>query len=100
VTAYRLLSIPEADSDLESAFLWYERERLGLGVEFIEEVRSAYDRIGRSPMGYLEVRMGIRRCLLQRFPYAAYFTVDDDAVVVLAVIHASRDPAEWQRRNR
>ena len=27
-----------------------------------------------------------------------YFVVDDTAVVVLAVLHVSRNPAEWQRR--
>jgi len=35
---------------------------------------------------------------LRRFPYAAYFAVESDVVVVLAVLHVSRDPAEWQRR--
>jgi plasmid stabilization system protein ParE len=29
--------------------------------------------------------------------YAVYFAVEADAVVILAVLHASRDPAEWQR---
>jgi hypothetical protein len=28
-----------------------------------------------------------------------YFTVDGDDVVVLAVLHTSRDPAVWQRRS-
>ena len=29
---------------------------------------------------------------------AVYFSVEVDVVVVLAVLHVSRDPAEWQRR--
>jgi plasmid stabilization system protein ParE len=48
--------------------------------------------------GYQDLRLGIRRALLRRFPYAVYFAVDGDVVVVIAVLHASRDPAEWQRR--
>lgn len=39
------------------------------------------------------LRSGIRRALVHRFPYAVYFAVEDDVVVVLAVLHASRDPA-------
>ena len=39
-----------------------------------------------------------RRALLRRFPYAVYFTVDREELVVLAVLHVARDPSEWQRR--
>ena len=95
---YRLASIPAVDSDIESAFAWYENERRGLGLEFLEEVRAAYDRIGASPQQYQAVRSDIRRAFTRRFPYAVYFVVDDDKIVILAVIHASRDPAEWQHR--
>jgi plasmid stabilization system protein ParE len=31
-------------------------------------------------------------------PYAVYFAIEDDVVVVVAVLHVSRDPARWQRR--
>jgi len=69
-----------------------------LGVEFLDELRATYDRIVEGPLKYHELRSGIRRALLRRFPYAAYFAVDTNVIVVLAVLHASRDPAEWQRR--
>jgi plasmid stabilization system protein ParE len=98
VTEYRLLSEPSADLDVEAAFDWYEDERPGLGMEFLGELRAAYNRIAGGPHGYQDLRLGIRRALLRRFPYAVYFAVDGDVVVVIAVLHASRDPAEWQRR--
>jgi len=28
-----------------------------------------------------------------------YFSVEDDIVVILAALHVSRAPAEWQRRH-
>ena len=95
---YRLVSEPRADLDVEAAFEWYENERLGLGVEFLDELRATYNRIADGPLKYQELRGGIRRALLRRFPYAVYFAIEGDAVVVVAVLHASRDPAEWQRR--
>jgi plasmid stabilization system protein ParE len=98
VTEYRLVSDPRADLDIEAAFTWYENERVGLGLEFLDELRSAYDRIATGPLNYQDLRSGIRRALLRRFPYAVYFVVDDGKVVVVAVLHASRDAAEWQRR--
>jgi hypothetical protein len=39
----------------------------------------------------------IRRALvLDRFPYALYFTVDDDLVTVPVSFPASQDPRRWQ----
>jgi plasmid stabilization system protein ParE len=70
----------------------------GLGFEFLQELRVAYQRIIDGPTGYQELRSGIRRTLTRRFPYAVYFAVQGDAIVVLGVLHTARDPAEWQRR--
>jgi len=35
---------------------------------------------------------------LRRFPYIVYFAVEGDIIIVVAVLHASREPSEWQRR--
>ena len=98
MTRHRLVSEPRADLDVEAAFEWYEEERPGLGLEFLEALRSAYDLIADRPLQYQVLRSGIRRALLQRFPYAVYFAIEDGVAIVLAVLHASRDPAAWQRR--
>jgi len=98
VTAYRLVAEPRADLDVAATFDWYENEEAGLGEDFLDELRAAYDRIVDGPLAYQALRSGIRRGLLRRFPYAVYFAVEGDVVVVLAVLHVARDPAEWQRR--
>lgn len=98
MTEYRLISEPLADLDVEAAFEWYENERPGLGLEFLDELRAAYSRIADGPLKYQHLRSGVRRALLKRFPYAVYFAIEGDIAVVVAVLHASRDPAEWQRR--
>jgi len=98
VTDYRLVAEPRADLDVAAAFEWYEDQRLGLGAEFLEQLRATYDRIAEGPLKYQELRSGIRRALLTRFPYAVYFAVEADFIAVVAVLHASRDPAVWQQR--
>lgn len=97
MTRYRLISDPRADLDVEAAFEWYESERVGLGLEFIDELRAAYDRIADGPLKYQPFRGGIRRALLERFPYAVYFAIEGEVAFVITVLHASRDPARWQR---
>ncbi|MFZ5865776.1 MAG: type II toxin-antitoxin system RelE/ParE family toxin [Thermodesulfobacteriota bacterium] len=98
MTKYRLVAEPNADLDVVAAFNWYEKEQAGLGRQFLDQLRATYDRITESPLAYQAIRAGIRRALVRRFPYAVYFAVEGDAVVVLAVFHVSRDPAEWQKR--
>ena len=100
MTAYRLVAQPRADLDVVAAYQWYESERAGLGAEFLDQLSAAYDRIAEDPLRYRDLESGIRRVLLRRFPYAVYFAIESDLVVVLAVLHVSRDPAEWQRRRR
>lgn len=95
---YHLLSDVAADADIEAAFEWYESEQSGLGLEFLDEVRAAYARILDGPFKYQELRSGIRRALTRRFPYGIYFSVEDDLIVVIAVLDSARDPVEWQLR--
>jgi len=100
VTEYRLVSKPEADLDIEAAFQWYENEQADLGLEFLDQLRATYNSIVEGPFKYPHLRSGIRRALLKRFPCGVYFAVEMRSIVILAVLHASRDPAEWQRRTR
>jgi hypothetical protein len=45
----------------------------GLGLEFLDELCSAYNRIAQGPLKYQDLRSGIRRALLRRFPYVFIF---------------------------
>jgi plasmid stabilization system protein ParE len=98
VTEYRLVAQPQVDLDISAAFDWYDKEQAGLGREFLGELRATYYRVVDGPLKYQPLRSGIRRALVRRFPYAVYFAVEGEVIVVLAVLHVSRDPAEWQRR--
>ena len=89
---YRLLTDVAGDADIEAAFDWYESEQPGLGLEFLDEVRAAYARILDGPFKYQELRSGIRRALTRRFPYAIYFSLENDLIVVIAVLDTARDP--------
>lgn len=40
----------------------------------------------------------IRRALVNRFPYAVFFLLDGDHIVILAVFHTSRNPLIWRGR--
>ncbi|HWP36682.1 MAG TPA: type II toxin-antitoxin system RelE/ParE family toxin [Gemmatimonadales bacterium] len=89
---------PEADSDLDAAFVWYEEQRPGLGSEFLAEVAHTLALIEEAPERYPVLRGSTRRALVRRFPYAVFYIVDPELIAVTAVMHGRRDPRRWQSR--
>ena len=89
---------PEAETDIEEAALWYEKQRQGLGQEFLDEILSLCETIAENPAMYPVVHRRTRRALIRRFPFGVYFRIDDEQVVVVAVIHGSRHPRSWRQR--
>jgi len=94
----RLLLRPEARLDVEDAAFWYEDQRQGLGDRFTNELNTFLDRIAETPHQFPEVGDSVRRGLLHQFPYAVYFMLEEEKVVVLAILHQRRKPDLWKRR--
>ena len=89
---------PAAAADIDEAFLWYEGQRPGLGHEFLAAAQTLIDAVAQYPLRYPVVRRNTRRALLRRFPYAIYFRIYDEAIVVVACMHGRRNPRRWQAR--
>ena len=91
-----------ARDELREAARWYEREREGLGEEFLLAVETAVERAARGELPGLAAaeasKPGTRRILLQRFPYAVHFDMNQSAVFVWAVAHRRRRPGYWRTR--
>ncbi|ETX08512.1 MAG: hypothetical protein ETSY2_04995 [Candidatus Entotheonella gemina] len=89
---------PEARFEFDEAFDWYEQQRPGLGVEFVEHVQEVLDWLSARPELYAQVFQDIRRAVVRRFPYSVFSKVEPQQVVVSAVFHSRRDPKIWQAR--
>jgi plasmid stabilization system protein ParE len=79
----------EARSDVLQAFEWYEERRTGLGVAFRDALDATVARILVYPTAFMPGERGLRRALVSRFPHAVYFRVYPEALVVVAVLHAT-----------
>jgi toxin ParE1/3/4 len=80
------------------AWDWYESRREGLGAEFGTCVEAAIARAARSPDINPRVHGEVRRALVRRFPYGVFYVVEGQALLVLAVAHARRQPGYWLAR--
>lgn len=95
----------EAEEEFAAAARWYERERPGLGREFLASVDEAVLEVRERPGSFSLVPsipqdLGVRRALVKRFPYAVVFLELADEIRVLAVAHGARRPGYWRDRLR
>lgn len=59
-----LVIAPEAEQDLDEAYLWYERQRVGLGEEFLTSVDACIEFICQFPESGQIVHKEFRRPLV------------------------------------
>lgn len=88
---------PRAEDEALEVRRWYESRRAGLGQEFGQALDTLVARIAANPLVFPRVHNETRRAVLSRFPYAIYFRVAEDTVVVLA-IHGRQHPSRWRSR--
>jgi plasmid stabilization system protein ParE len=95
---YSLFVHPLARLDILHAVVWYEDQRPGLGFQMSDQVHAAMRRAAETPLAFAIVEGRTRRVLARRFPYAVFFRVDGNRLVVMAVSHVRRDPIAWRSR--
>jgi len=69
-----------------------------LALRFVDAVERAINLIVESPQRWRELDDGIRRCLTRVFPFAILYSVESDHVLIVAVMHCSREPGYWKGR--
>ena len=89
---------PEAEAELVAAIDYYEACESGLGFEFALEANLALERAIKYPTAWAPLDTTFRRTLLRRFPFGLIYTIDDDRLLVVAVMNLHRKPGYWQDR--
>jgi plasmid stabilization system protein ParE len=85
-------------AEYSAAARWYESRAAGVGYRFVERVEQTLALIAESPRRPATILANIRRARTRDFPFFIYYVVEDSRTVVLAVLHARRNPATWRRR--
>src|SRR3989304_6341294 len=89
---------PEALAEYEAAALYYAERDPPVGRRFVAAVEDAIDRILDFPTRWRVPDEDARRCLTGGFPYGVLYTIEPDFVLIVAVMHCSREPGYWKRR--
>lgn len=84
-----------AEEEMIEASLFYEAASDGLGHDFLADVQFGID--GHPHLGHA-VGGGLRKMLLHRFPFSLIYSVEADAILIIAVAHYGRLPGYWRNR--
>lgn len=81
-----------AKDDIELAFKWYERQRRGLGFEFLDCVEASLNNIRNFPEIYRMLYDCFRRCVIKRFPFSIFYTIEGNKIVIHSVFDSRQNP--------
>jgi toxin ParE2 len=95
----RVRFVEAAEAELDEASSFYEQSEAGLRERFLAEAEQAVRSLAADPLRSPKLGRRHRRRLLEDFPYGIIYRVGLDEVVVVAVIHLSRKPGYWRRRD-
>lgn len=93
----RIKILSGAAEDLRQGYSFYESWSPGLGTYFLDTLFSDIDSLAYFG-GIHRMVLGHHRMLSKRFPFAVYYRVVEDAVLILAVLDCRRDPGRTQER--
>ena len=89
---------PAALEEYREAALWYAEREPQVAQNFVASVEEAIARIVEAPQRWRVVDEDVRRCLTRVFPFGILYTIEDDFLLIVAVMHFSRAPGYWKSR--
>ncbi len=89
---------PEALEEYREAAVHYSERDPGLALRFIEAVEETIQKILEAPTRWRVIDEDVRRCLTRIFPYGVLYTLEQDFILIVAVMHCSREPGYWKQR--
>ena len=92
----RITILASALIDLQTGRKFYDKQGEGLGDYFYDSLFSDIDSLMLFG-GIHQKVFGYHRLLSKRFPYAVYYKIDGDAVVVMRVLDLRRDPEKTRK---
>jgi toxin ParE1/3/4 len=87
-----------ANADLKTTAHYYEDQRQGLGQEFLADFDETIARIVAYPLAAPIVDQQTRKAKLENFPFDVFYTLREEDITVVAVMHRRRHPDSWKKR--
>lgn len=94
---YRVKYTDRSSRNILGAIKWYEGKQNGLGGEYLNCIEKSLERIQKCPELYKIITPPIRRCVVRRFPFSIYFSIEDKIIVIHSIFDNRMDPEKLPR---
>ena len=88
--------LPSAMNDLYSGRVFYDQQEEGLGDYFFDSLFSDIDSLLLYAGIHIEV-FDYHRLLSEKFPYAVYYTITSNVILIYRVLDLRQDPEQIKR---
>lgn len=97
---YPVVLTPLANEDFLEALKWYDSQQEHLEKRFYNAVRETIELISAHPKLFSAREKGVRVAITKAFPFLVYYKIEEQRqrIVVLAILHQSRNPKIWKKR--
>ena len=90
---------PLAIKELEDSLDYYKNISPSLGLDFLEEFYSSIQRILKFSFAWTKkITLTCRRFILNRFPYGIIYTMEEDLIIIVAVMQLNKKPKYCENR--
>jgi plasmid stabilization system protein ParE len=94
----RIRFLAPAHIELLEAIAYYNEQLNGLGFRFSDEVKKATKRVIQYPEAWPRLSRTTRHCQVKGFPYSVIYYPREGELVIVAVMHSSKEPDNWKHR--
>lgn len=88
-----VVTLQQADDDLESIVRYYQRVRPGYGKIFVARLREALLRVREYPEMYALWFENVRAAHVHGFPYKVHYRISPTEIELISVIDQRLDPS-------
>lgn len=95
---YKIVILPIAKEDIKEATNWYNKQQIGLGKRFIQEINLKVAKIKQNPFIYSIRYSIVHTSVLYVFPFMIHYIIEEKNILIIAVLHTTRNPETWNYR--
>lgn len=89
---FKLIIKSKANTDLKIALDWYKLQNDELPKKLFIRMNETLNKIQENPFHFQKKYKEVRIAFTVKFPYGVYFSVENQTIIIHAILHNKQNP--------
>ncbi|MBD3748026.1 MAG: type II toxin-antitoxin system RelE/ParE family toxin [Sphingobacteriales bacterium] len=91
---YKIVLFLKAQKELNESYKWYEKQKSGLSLKFLNQVDESLKSISNNPEFYPVKERNYREFVMKVYPYLKIYKIKErtNEVLIFSIFHSKRNP--------